>query len=70
MSDRDLRFMLRFWKSWKEALGTKLKLSSNYHTQTGGKMERTIQSFEDQLRAYMLEQGGAWDNYFSLIEFT
>lgn len=33
-------------------------------------MERTIQSLEDLLRACMLEQGGVWDSYLSLIEFA
>lgn len=30
----------------------------------------TIQSLKDLLRACVLEQGGTWDNYLSLIEFT
>lgn len=51
-------------------MGTKLKLSSAYHSQTNGHTERTIQSLEDLSRAYVLEQRGVWDNYFSLIEFT
>lgn len=51
-------------------MGTKLKLSSTYHPQTNGQIERTTQSLEDLLRDYMLEQEGAWDNYLPLIEFT
>ncbi|XP_058783678.1 uncharacterized protein LOC131658399 [Vicia villosa] len=31
ISDRDTRFTSRFWKSLQEALGTKYRLSSNYH---------------------------------------
>lgn len=49
---------------------TKLTLSSSYHPQTGGRTKRTIQYLEDFLRACVLEQGGAWDIYLSLIEFT
>lgn len=70
VSDRDPRFTSRFWMSLQEALGSKLKLSSAYHPQTDGQSERTIQSLEDLLRACVLEQGGAWDTYFPLIEFT
>ena len=70
MSDKDLRFTSRFWQSLQEALGTKLKLSYAYHSWTNGKMERTIQSLEDLLRACVLEQGGVWDSYLSLIEFA
>ncbi|MCI43616.1 retrotransposon protein, partial [Trifolium medium] len=57
VSDRDPRFTLRFWESLQEALGTKLRLSSAYHSQTDGQSERTIQSLEDLLRACVLEQG-------------
>ena len=70
MSDRDLRFTSRFWKSLQEALGSKLRLSSAYHPQTDGQSERTIQSLEDLLRVCVLEQGGAWDSHLPLIEFT
>lgn len=51
-------------------MDTKLKLSSAYHLQTDGKTKRTTQSLEDLLRVCVLEQGGAWDIYLSLIEFT
>ena len=59
-----------FWKSLQEVLGSKLSLSSAYHPQTDGQTERTIQSLEDLLRACVLEQGGLWDTYLPLIEFT
>ena len=70
VSDRDSRFTSDFWKSLQEALGSKLRLSSAYHPQTDGQTERTIQSLEDLLRACVLEQGGLWDTYLPLIEFT
>ena len=68
--DRDPRFSSRFWESLHKALGTKLRLSSAYHPQTDGQIERTIQSLEDLLRACILEQGGSWDSFLPLIEFT
>lgn len=37
VSDRDLRFMSRFWENLQESWGTKLRLSSAYHPQTDGK---------------------------------
>lgn len=70
MSDRDLRFTLRFWENLQVALGTKKMLGSTYHPHTDGQTMRTIQSLEDFLRACVLEQGGAWDIYLSLIMFT
>lgn len=36
VSNRDLRFMSKFWESLKEALCTKLSLSSAYHLLTDG----------------------------------
>ncbi|PNX73284.1 retrotransposon-related protein, partial [Trifolium pratense] len=70
VSDRDPRFTSRFWESLQEAVGTKLRMSSAYHPQTDGQSERTIQSLEDLLRACVLEHGGNWDSWLSLIEFT
>ena len=51
-------------------MDTNLRLSSTYHPQTDSQAERTTQSLEDLLRACVLEQGGTWDSYLSLIEFT
>ncbi|GKB59473.1 putative reverse transcriptase domain-containing protein [Tanacetum coccineum] len=51
ISDRDSRFILRFWQSIQEALGTWLDMSMAYHPQTDGQNERTIQNLKDMLRA-------------------
>nr|GEV31923.1 putative reverse transcriptase domain-containing protein [Tanacetum cinerariifolium] len=51
ISDCDSQFTLRFWQLMKEALGTRLEISTTYHPQTDGQSERTIQTLEDMLRA-------------------
>ncbi|KAK1439863.1 hypothetical protein QVD17_05685 [Tagetes erecta] len=58
ISDRDGRFMSRFWKGLQEALGTKLNLSTAYHPQTDGQSERTIQTLEDLLRSCVIDFKG------------
>ncbi|KAD5960497.1 hypothetical protein E3N88_11969 [Mikania micrantha] len=55
ISDRDSRFMARFWKSLHKALGTRLDMSTAYHPQTDGQSERTIQTLEDMLRACVID---------------
>ncbi|GJY63549.1 putative reverse transcriptase domain-containing protein [Tanacetum coccineum] len=51
ISDRDGRFTLRCWQTMQKALGTRLDMSTAYHSQTDGQSERTIQTLEDMLRA-------------------
>ncbi|GJZ38871.1 putative reverse transcriptase domain-containing protein [Tanacetum coccineum] len=40
----------RFWQSMQEALGTRLDMSTAYHSQTDGQTEHTIQTLEDMLK--------------------
>jgi len=70
ISDRDPRFVSKFWTKFQEALGSKLRLSSAYHPQTDGQTERTIQSLEDLLRACVLEEKSSWEDILPLVEFT
>ena len=69
-SDRDPRFVSRFWRSLHKALGTKLQFSTAFHPQTDGQSERTIQILEDMLRACALDFGGKWDDHLYLVEFA
>ncbi|GJY98085.1 putative reverse transcriptase domain-containing protein, partial [Tanacetum coccineum] len=55
--DRDLRFASNFWRSLQKALGMNLDMSTAYHPQTNGQSERTIQTLEDMLRAYVIDFG-------------
>ena len=70
ISDRDSRFLSRFWRRLQESMGTKVKFSTAYHPQTDGQSERTIQTLEDLLRAYVMDWKGEWDKDISLVEFT
>ncbi|GJU01663.1 putative reverse transcriptase domain-containing protein [Tanacetum coccineum] len=68
ISDHDSRFTSRFWQSIQEALGTRLDMSTAYHPQTDGQSERTIQTLEDMLRAFVLDFRGSWDVHLPLAE--
>ncbi|GJT79928.1 putative reverse transcriptase domain-containing protein [Tanacetum coccineum] len=69
ISNRDSRFISRFWQSMQEALGTRLDMSTAHHPQTDGQSERTIQTLEDMLRVCVLDFGGSWDVHLPLVEF-
>ncbi|GKE00732.1 putative reverse transcriptase domain-containing protein [Tanacetum coccineum] len=70
ISDRDSWFTSRFWQSMQEALGTRLDISTDYHLQTDGQSERTIQTLEDMLKACVLDFRRSWDVHFLLVEFS
>ncbi|GKA30204.1 putative reverse transcriptase domain-containing protein [Tanacetum coccineum] len=44
-----------------------LDMSTAYHPQTDGQSERTIQTFEDMLRACVIDFGGNWDVHLPLV---
>lgn len=52
------------------SLVTKLHFSVAAHPQPNAQTESTIQTLEDMLRACILDFGGSWDQYLTLIEFT
>ena len=59
VSDRDSRFTAQFWKSFQKAMGTQLSMSTAFHPQTDGQIERTIQILEDMLRECVLDLKGS-----------
>jgi len=53
--DRGSQFTSRFWRSFQEALGTRVDLSTAFHPQTDGQSKRTIEILDDTLRACILD---------------
>ncbi|XP_073030636.1 uncharacterized protein [Primulina eburnea] len=70
ISERDPRFTSHFWEGLQTAMGTELRLSTAYHPQTDGQTERTIQTLEDMLRAYVMDFKSAWQSSIPLVEFA
>ena len=70
VSDRDPRFTVHFWKIFQKAMGTRLTMSTTFHPQTDGQLERTIQVLEDMLGACVLDDKGSWEEHLPLVEFA
>ena len=45
-------------------------MSTVFHPQMDGQLERTIQILEDMLRACVLNINGCWDEHLPLVEFA
>ncbi|WMV58020.1 hypothetical protein MTR67_051405 [Solanum verrucosum] len=70
ISDRGAQFTAQFWKSIQKGLGSKVNLSTAFHSQKDGQAEHTIQTLEDMLRACVIDFKGNWDDHLPLIEFA
>ena len=44
VSDWDPRFTTNFWTSFQRVMGTQLMMTTDFHPQTDGQSERTIQT--------------------------
>jgi len=70
VSDRDAKFVSKFWESLQSALGTKVILSTAFHPQTDGQSECTIYTLEDMSRTCVLSWKGSWEDHLPLVEFA
>ncbi|GJU54207.1 reverse transcriptase domain-containing protein [Tanacetum coccineum] len=53
-----------------KALGTQLDMSTEYHPETDGQSERTIQTLKDMLRASVIDFGKGWEKHLPLVDFS
>ena len=70
VSYRDSKFTSNFWKGLFEGFGTSINMSTTYHPQTDGQIERVNQVIEDMLRMYVMDQPSKWEYYLHLLEFS
>ncbi|GJS70240.1 putative reverse transcriptase domain-containing protein, partial [Tanacetum coccineum] len=77
--DLELGAVVLALKIWRHYLyGTKSVIYTDHKSlrhifsqkETDGQSERTIQTFEDMLRACILDFGGSWDVHLPLVEFS
>ena len=67
---RRAQFTSYFWRSFKNSLGTQVKISTTFYPQTDGQVERTIHTLEYMWRACVIYFRGSWDDHLPLIEFS
>ncbi len=70
ISDRDPRFASKFIRGLCRGTGTTQNISTAYHPQTDGQLERTNQWLEQYLRFWVNKRQDNWHAYLPLAEFA
>ena len=70
VSDRDPKFVSKFWKTLFKQLGVQLAFSTAYHPQTDGQTERANRTIEDMLRTFVNYKQDNWDDCLPAVEFA
>ncbi|KAL0328234.1 UNVERIFIED_CONTAM: Transposon Ty3-G Gag-Pol polyprotein [Sesamum calycinum] len=70
VSDRDARFIGRFWTALFNMMGTELKFSTANHPQTDGQTERVNALVEDYLRHYVSASQRNWVDLLDVAQFS
>jgi hypothetical protein len=70
VSDRDSRFTSKFWKALTSQLGIRARMSTAFHPQTDGQTERTNQTIEAYLRAFVNPEMDNWVALLPTAEFA
>ena len=68
ISNRDKLFTSKFWNTWTQQLGTKIKLSTAYHPQTNRQTKQT--NLEQYLRHYINFKQNDWIDLLPLAQFA
>uniref|UniRef100_A0A8C6NU91 Gypsy retrotransposon integrase-like protein 1 n=1 Tax=Nothobranchius furzeri TaxID=105023 RepID=A0A8C6NU91_NOTFU len=69
-SDRGPQFVAAFWKEFCRLLGITVSLSSGFHPQTNGQVERFNQDLETTLRAMCLKNPQTWSSQLPWAEYS
>jgi len=68
--DRGLQFVVGLTRELNKMLGIETKLSTAYHPETDGQMERTNQKLEQYLRMYVNHRQNNWAEWLATVEFA
>uniref|UniRef100_A0A3Q3A6S0 Gypsy retrotransposon integrase-like protein 1 n=1 Tax=Kryptolebias marmoratus TaxID=37003 RepID=A0A3Q3A6S0_KRYMA len=70
LSDRGPQFSARVWKHFCSALEAKVSLTSGYHPQSNGQVERMNQELEATLRCLTSSNPTDWSTYLPWVEYA
>jgi len=70
ISDRGVQFVVGMMKELNNLLGIQTKLSTAYHPQMNGQMERINQELEQYLRVFIDHRQEQWPDWLGMVEFT
>jgi len=70
VSDRELQFVVELTKELNKMLDIEMKLSTSFHPQTDGQMERMNQELEQYLRFFINYRQKDWPEWLATVEFA
>uniref|UniRef100_A0A8C9W0E0 Gypsy retrotransposon integrase-like protein 1 n=1 Tax=Scleropages formosus TaxID=113540 RepID=A0A8C9W0E0_SCLFO len=70
VSDRGPQFTSHVWRAFWKKLGVTVSMTSGYHPQANGQVERLQQDIGRYLRSYCLEHPTRWVRYLPLAEYA
>ncbi|KAL0192360.1 hypothetical protein M9458_010656 [Cirrhinus mrigala] len=70
LSDRGPQFTSRLWTSFFSLLGVNVSLTSGYHPQANGQVERLNQELTRFLRSYCIDHQADWSRYLFWAEYA
>jgi len=68
--DRGVQFVAGMMRELNNSLGIQMKLSTAYHPQTDGQMERINQELEQYLRVFIDHRQEQWPDWLGTAEFA
>jgi len=70
VSNRGLQFVSKFWQEFCKLLGATVSLSSGFHPQSNGQIEKANQDLERVLRYLVSKNPSSWSQQLSMLEYT
>jgi hypothetical protein len=70
ISDRDAKFISRFWRTFTRKLGIDHRYSTSFHPQTDGQTERMNRVVEEVLRHFINKDNTDWEELLPMVAFA